>query len=81
MNDCKHLRIVGDNYGETCLDCGKQIKGYGYGGWFGRNITTPRECIHLWLDCGDDTFQVCPFCEETRYKEQEQRWNPAKSTI
>ena len=62
--ECKHTNRAGDNYGESCTACGKVIKGYGYGGWFGINLAPPKECIHQWLPVGDPpTEYVCPYCE------------------
>lgn len=62
--ECKHLRRVGDNYGESCQDCGKQLSGFGYGGWFGRNMTGHEQCIHLWSSMGE--WEICIYCEEMR---------------
>jgi hypothetical protein len=61
--NCKHPRIVGDNYGESCADCGEQLRGFGYGGWFGRNLTGTATCIHLWAPLGDSDQMVCVYCE------------------
>jgi len=66
---CQHNNKIGDNYGITCQDCGKQIEGYGYGGWFNSNLTGPRDCIHRYLPVGDDE-EVCQYCESWRMKEQ-----------
>jgi len=65
MSDCPHNNRVGDNYGESCLDCGNKLSGYGYGGWFGVNLIEHVECIHLWLPVGD-TEEVCCYCEAWR---------------
>lgn len=69
MNTCQHKNRMGDNYGETCLDCGERVKGYGYGGWFGQYLV-PVECIHLFMPAGDDgaKFEICLYCEITREK-------------
>lgn len=66
---CNHKNKIGDNYGESCYDCGKQLSGYGYGGWFGRNITK-QTCIHLWTPLGDNgaKFEICMYCEMEREK-------------
>jgi hypothetical protein len=65
--DCKHLSRVGDNYGESCADCHKQLSGYGYGGWFGYNLTEPRPvCIHLFAPMGDGGPMICIYCEEMK---------------
>lgn len=61
-NDCKHFHRIGDNYGESCQNCKKQLSGYGYGGWFGYNLLEPRTCIHLFSPMGEDA--VCIYCEE-----------------
>jgi hypothetical protein len=61
---CDHLRKVGDNYGESCADCGEQLSGYGYGGWFGININGNRTCIRLFSPVGDDGAKICIYCEE-----------------
>lgn len=73
MNECKHLHIIGDNYGESCRDCGKQLSGYGWGGFFGRNLTGKETCIHLWSLVGDasenpvgDRLEVCIYCQRER---------------
>lgn len=72
MNTCPHYNKVGDNYGWTCNDCGKIVAGFGYGGWFGRNLTgfeTPQECIHNFVPMGDDGDEVCIYCETWRKTE------------
>lgn len=66
MNEtCKHLHRIGDNYGESCRDCGKQLSGYGWGGWFGNNQTGRETCIHLWIRAGEteDAPRVCIYCQ------------------
>jgi hypothetical protein len=60
--DCKHKHRIGDNYGESCVDCGEQLRGYGYGGFFGINLDTNKKCIHLFSSIGD--AEVCIYCEE-----------------
>jgi hypothetical protein len=63
-----HGAIVSDNYGSTCAVCGKQLEGYGYGGWFGRNLDGTERCIHRYVPSfgGDETSpKVCQFCERT----------------
>lgn len=54
---CQHHRKQGDNYGETCLDCGQVISGYGYWGEGGNN-----QCVHQWLPDGEGAF-FCLYCE------------------
>jgi hypothetical protein len=70
--DCKHLHRVGDNYGESCADCGKQLSGYGWGGWFGRNLTNPLPvCIHLFAPLfGEGGPMVCIYCEQPKAEAQ-----------
>ena len=63
MNDCKHLSRVGDNYGESCQDCGQQLSGFGFGGWFGANITGNERCIHSWTPASTDV-RYCIYCEQ-----------------
>jgi hypothetical protein len=67
MNTCPHNSIFGDNYGMSCADCGEKIAGFGYGGWFGRNLNGNESCIHQWLPV-DDTEEVCTYCEGWRKK-------------
>lgn len=62
MSDCPHNSVIGDNYGSTCQDCGEQLSGFGYGGWFGSLLTGQETCIHQWLSDGEDG-EVCPYCE------------------
>ncbi len=64
-NKCRHLREVGDNYGVSCLDCGERLSGYGYGGFFGANLTPEKECIHEFLETGDG-WKVCIYCQCVR---------------
>lgn len=70
MTDCKHNRKIGDNYGISCQNCGKQLVGFGYGGWFGKNINTATGCIHHFMPMGDR--EVCTYCEAER--KPEQKW-------
>ncbi len=67
--NCDHKKRIGDNYGLTCQDCGEQLEGYGYGGWFGRNITGNRKCIHVWGKISAEEEQ-CLYCEEIREREK-----------
>ena len=64
MNTCKHYRKVGDNYGVSCSDCHEQLSGFGYGGWFGKNIPESVKCIHHWMPMDDG--EVCLYCEQWR---------------
>jgi hypothetical protein len=56
---CQHNNRIGDNYGETCLDCGLVISGYGYWAEGGT-----RECNHEWQPDGDGNM-YCPYCQAT----------------
>ena len=59
---CDHSRTMGDNYGESCGICDKQLTGYGYRG-------KHRACIHRWgVIYGEPDFQICHYCETTRVK-------------
>lgn len=62
---CKHLVIIGDNYGDSCADCGEQLSGYGYGGFFGINLTGQETCFHTWSPIGgeEDSAKICIYCE------------------
>ena len=53
---CEHRNRIGDSYGTTCRDCGKQLYGFGYWGVY-------KSCIHLFAKSNDSTYQVCIFCE------------------
>lgn len=57
---CNHNNIVGDNYGQTCADCGQVLAGYGYWGSAGT-------CQHQWVRDEDGKGQTCLYCE---------RWEP-----
>ena len=56
--ECPHLRIQGDNYGETCLDCGAVIAGFG----FYAEGHVPK-CRHRYLPDGSGKY-ICPYCED-----------------
>jgi len=59
MENCRHSSIIGDNYGETCQDCGEVLSGYGY--WAeGQNY-----CNHRYLDAGNE-YEICTFCGDER---------------
>lgn len=62
--DCQHLSRIGDNYGESCSDCGKKLSGFGYGGWFGTKLTGNEKCIHLFPSMGEGGDKVCIYCEQ-----------------
>lgn len=61
---CNHNRIIGDNYGETCQDCGQILSGYGYGGWFGKNLIDVKECKHKFLPY--DNQEICIYCQRVK---------------
>lgn len=58
MSECQHKSIIGDNYGDSCGQCGKQLSGYGWGGWFGSNLTGNEVCIHVY-----DRSGICAYCQ------------------
>jgi len=62
LENCPHCCTQGDNYGESCRHCGKQLKGYGNGGWFGSNLTGLEKCIHDYTGYGER--RICRFCEK-----------------
>lgn len=62
---CNHNNQIGDNYGLSCADCGEQLRGYGYGGFFGANLLPGTSCKHQFLDTGDG-YEACLYCEEVR---------------
>ena len=57
---CPHNNIVGDNYGETCADCGEQISGMG-------EFASQRSngCLHKFVD------GICIYCEGRQFHEDE----------
>jgi len=60
MTVCPHSRQIGDNAGQTCLDCGERLAGYGY-------RASRRSCLHSWLPFGDESGgEICPYCEKIR---------------
>lgn len=74
MNTCPHKSVVGDNYGTSCRDCGIQLTGFGYGGFFGRNLIGNEKCIHVWSPMGEGGEEVCIHCEA--FKQDEVYVNP-----
>lgn len=67
VENCPHCCATGDNYGESCSHCGKQLKGYGNGGWFGQNLIGGEKCIHDFIPACEEEgrfFEVCRFCEK-----------------
>lgn len=71
---CQHLRRIGDNYGETCLDCGEVLAGFGY--W----AEGSSRCVrHVFMPDGADG-EVCIFCEEWRPSCEAENDNGGMST-
>ncbi len=60
---CPHNRIMGDNYGKTCMDCGKVLAGYGC--WC-EGIKDSDGCIHEWVFDPEVKTEYCIYCEEVR---------------
>lgn len=58
-DSCPHTRVQGDNYGRTCLDCGRVLGGYGY---FGQGRQT---CLHHWVHSADPEAVECLYCQRT----------------
>lgn len=59
IHGCPHNRRQGDNYGETCMDCGQVLGGYGH---FGEGRKT---CLHLWVRSADPEYVECLYCQRT----------------
>jgi hypothetical protein len=66
MNNCQHNNRIGDNYGVSCQDCGERLSGFGCGGWFGANLQVGVQCIHVFAPMGEDSAEVCIYCEQWR---------------
>ncbi len=67
IGTCQHPKRVGDNYGVTCQDCGATLEGYGYGGFFGRNLKGHKPCLHVWIK-SDAQQEECVYCHRGRGK-------------
>jgi len=68
MNNCQHLRRQGDNYGVTCQTCGAALEGYGFGGFFGSNLTGNEQCLHgenAWYKISAEQ-EECQYCHRMR---------------
>ena len=64
-NSCEHKRTQGDNYGVSCLDCNKTLRGYGFGGWFGSRLNENSMCIHGdWYEF--ENVRTCIYCEASQ---------------
>jgi hypothetical protein len=62
--ECHYDQRVADHYGVTCGGCGLVLEGYGYGGWFGSNLTGKEQCVHAeWYQISGRA-EVCPYCHE-----------------
>lgn len=68
---CSHNRTESDNYGESCYDCGKPLRGFGYGGWFGTNLSIESQCIHEWFRIGDG-YRQCMYCEKVEVEQNDE---------
>lgn len=62
--NCQHHNRVGDNYGESCMDCEEILSGFGYGGWFGHRLHPNMECKHLYSPIGEGGAMICIYCEK-----------------
>lgn len=70
---CPHRNRIGDNYGESCKDCGEQLSSYGWGGWFGSNLTGSEKCIHLFAPMGEPgSEEICIYCQAFKASEEAQ---------
>ena len=68
-NNCPHDNKIGDNYGLSCKDCGKQLSGYGY---FARH----KNCIHVFMPVAPDSdYKVCMYCERPEKLEEVENQN------
>lgn len=76
-DECEHLKRVGDNYGVSCEDCGAALEGYGYGGFFGSNLTGHEQCLHVWVKAAAEQ-EDCAYCHRLRYAEQEIAQRPIR---
>lgn len=63
---CDHKRVLGDNYGMTCQECGEPLAGYGYGGWFGSLLGEVKACIHVFIN------GACLYCEMSEEQDENQ---------
>jgi hypothetical protein len=61
---CEHSKRIGDNYGITCQNCGQQLEGYGYGGFFGSNLKGNERCVHVWYKISD-VEEECMYCHSS----------------
>ena len=67
---CEHTKRIGDNYGVSCQDCQAVLEGYGYGGFFGSNLTGREQCLHgAWFPISD-AEEECLYCHTPRERAQ-----------
>jgi hypothetical protein len=67
---CDHNKRIGENYGISCQECQAVLEGYGFGGWFGSNLTGHEKCIHgAWYTISDNV-EECLYCHRTRKRAQ-----------
>jgi hypothetical protein len=67
---CDHTKRVGDNYGVSCQKCQAALEGYGFGGFFGSNLTGHESCLHgSWFPISQ-TAEECLYCHTTRERAQ-----------
>ena len=59
IDGCPHDRTRGDNYGQTCADCGQVLGGYGFWG-DGR-----KTCLHRFVPSHDPRYVECLYCQRT----------------
>lgn len=59
IKGCPHNRTQGDNYGQTCRDCGQVLGGYGFWGE-GR-----KTCLHRFVPSADPARVECLYCQNT----------------
>jgi len=63
---CDHNKRIGDNYGVSCQACQAVLEGFGFGGFFGSNLTGHERCLHgAWYQISD-TAEECLYCHTTR---------------
>ena len=68
---CDHTKRIGDNYGVSCQECQAVLEGYGYGGFFGSNLTGHEKCVHGTWYTISDAEEECLYCHRTRERAQQ----------
>lgn len=66
--ECGGTSFIGDNYGMSCMNCGKQISGYGY-------YAHAKDCIHSWYGEPHMKHKTCIYCEMVT---QNENYDPRK---